>query len=309
MIDIRSRSSRNEPVANRWMNRWSLLFLIICLIRFVQLFAGSITGCYIHILYVPTIPLLYFCGTMYQISRLQYCFKNEYSKYYFTILYANAILVTIFTVITHYLTGKVVFKNMDMVKCLPIRSSFRRPLTGICFVWILTLSGYLKFLYIYKIRHANREMNGQRDKGEFPHHVQIQRKHNYERFNIYLRKVLILTTLIEITVIIWAVSIVFIGCKHRVIYLCILITISMSCGCLMNEHNNYLYEKFIGSLCCCCCKQLISQHETNLQIAMDGSSTTNDVTITTDTTPSKNHTQRYPTITKFTLERTGEDAQ
>ena len=242
VMDLHKRATRTDEQTkstNNWIDRWSLLFLWLSLIRLLQLLVDTVPGLclYTHTLYMPTVLLLYFVCGMYQISRFEYCFKHDYSKHYFLTLYMSVLLWLIYMISMLNLTTKVAFEN-EKEDCMFIALPIRKILFAFGIVWYIVVGGYINFVYIYKIRHLHLMLANSDDEQHIESNstkIKLKRIHNY------LYKVLFLILAIQITAVICGVILIIVETKQQKAVSSLQITLSMIFMYLQIEHNEKKY--------------------------------------------------------------------
>eukprot|EP01084_Bolivina_argentea_P171721 297513_1 len=259
----RGHKKNTEP---KWLNIWSLTTIIASIFRLLLLFAFTIpTICTIFnlIYYPPHIAINVFL-TFYQISRLQYCFKQNYSKYCFIFLYFIGVLIICVIYSLRLSTYEVI--SMGKNGCYIQRDESYAYILSISIFTYYIWDIFIIILYIYKILNLQTY-------AEEATHTKIS---DVKKINTFLRKILLLTICIEIITFVCAtMAQMSAGSNILYIYSSIEIVIIVLLLFLMLEHNIKVYHKVIHFLTsvniCCCCKKfvystMLTQHKNNQQV-------------------------------------------
>ena len=244
-FDIRNRvKSPSQNIYEKWINGFSLLVMILCIIRLIIEFLYNVASIceYINPIYEPIQHFIHLFLTFYQISRFFYCFKSQHSIKTFIFLYINGVLWIIYTVTyMQFILDVVVVIDKQLSFCMVIPSDQHRRniLLGIAFIWYQIWDMSILFMYCYKIYKLKQTA------------IQYQWKETqfsvpFSELIAFCKKTLILYLIISFSnamwwIIIWVnLSIIFgrySSCFHTIIlFICIF---------LMMEHNKTIYHNFI----------------------------------------------------------------
>eukprot|EP01084_Bolivina_argentea_P210569 358357_1 len=177
----------------QWLNRWSLSNMICWALTF---FCGTIHKipylCYYNYAFPYVFWSLCPCLlTMYQITRLKYCFsvkqvhskKYGYSDFTFTVLHIICLLYAMFVLVIYWISYTVT--DGETLGCIlgVLPQYLFYPLFA--WIWITILDWTVLGMYIYKIYQIRK-------------YTDFKQKEIYERINYILHKIALLTILYEI---------------------------------------------------------------------------------------------------------------
>ena len=247
-----------------WLNLWSFLALLSYAINtitwFFTTFESSCYYAFIAMYALYSIAPMFL--TMFQITRLQYCFysaqvhsvKYGYPKYLFIILYCiGCILLTVSFIpmfIFYSKTSDDMMNEYEVCNAITMKKymfsdaiyvSIITILLPIYIVWDLTVLG----LFIGKVCQIKSKFKEQEHENGI-----------YKRISFILQKITILTVLFEIKhVIAGGIDMMTqFGVKHVLVidsvYYGIDHVISTILIYLMIEHNNDEYIRFMKVVCC-----------------------------------------------------------
>eukprot|EP01084_Bolivina_argentea_P210568 358356_1 len=293
--ESKNHTETNNDSYHKWMNRWSMATLIVCLFRLIQIFLNTFPELclYTNTLYIPIHVFILIFTSFYQIARLQTCFNSDYTHCFFLLLYINGILILIFIIFSENISYTIV--PDDCALQLKV-FNFQPVLFGVSFIWFYAWDLYIVYIYINNIRQLKKRLlNRNTNNNE----ILIKLK----KINIYLRKVLILTIIIEITNAIYAMTVATINIELS-IFDCLQVMVIFICMYLMIEHNNSKYVTIVKllsklKLCCCCTKFVYSTIPSNDNevVTVDDKNMNVIVSNNTNTTDSqKQETQKTNTL-------------
>ena len=276
MVEIHHRVKlKNNDPSIKWINRWSLLVLAMCVIRLIQSFLMTFKPIclYVNPDYFPTVSMTGIAFIFYQIERLRVCLTSYFSICFFRTLYANGVTFILYLIIIMNI-GNVREVVPTVHGCQRLPSKLWILLSLIAVLWGFTFGIYVLGVYVYLVGKLNQE-SVKTDWGKI-HDI------SYKKVNAYLRKVLFLTSFMVLSSMvrtilsgIFLLSTAITECIHAaILYICVY---------LMLEHNNDQYVMFMkwsmGKNLCCCCRKFI--HSTfNTELEMERHST-NMTTIAT----------------------------
>ena len=256
MVDQHLREL-NTTINNKSLRFLSLIALFCCPITSIPLLIAHIpipATCTWTILRISTIfwLLLQIFFTLYQISRLKYCFSTNNSPKYgypnvlFIILRIYGFCIIIWSIFIIFYVGDA---ETDGILCFPRTTKYAGPMIGLWMVLFYLWDWTVLILYIIKLV----QFQCMRDKMDIVH----------KKVFFILQKMVSLTIIYEIAGMVTIIS----GIVFDESILLTNITHSMSVIIssfilfLMIEHNNDHYVKIIYKLnkyyLCCCCKSLI----------------------------------------------------
>ena len=256
-----------------WLNRWSFLSILSCLI------AGVLyTGRYLPYICIAAVGIdqafLYITKVIigfYQIARLQYCFldkqihskKYGYSQALFIFLYINGglqiIFILIFGTLFLYKT-----ESHGPTGCSRPFHPYWWVYFVFCVIWYCLWDWLILVLYISKIIQIHRKKSSYAKVGDEP---------IIKRVRLILHKISVLTIVLEISSLLTTGILQYFVVRpfqsewHGIIINAMFegfdISLMASIMFIMIDHNEAMYLKVVMFLdkmyCCICCQCLIDQ--------------------------------------------------
>eukprot|EP01083_Nonionella_stella_P045016 121048_1 len=255
-IDLTIRKTRGVSTNNiyqKWLHRFSAICMLSCIVRllFLLSFEIAIVCEYINPKYSLSHTTIMIIFGFYQISRLQYCFKDDYPKCVYILLYLSGLLLVIASYITNILATTIII-HPDTHEC---QAEFNDANSNIFAIWYYAWDITVIILFVVKLKQIQKQSVIHNWKKQIAH----------KTVDLLLHKVLALTLFIEIFNILMIFGFGFAlslqNEQHSAALIAlfsaidiVLITIVMF---LMVEHNTNTYIKIVGCvtairLCCCC---------------------------------------------------------
>ena len=274
----------------KWLNFWSSLTFISCIIFLLiwTLHRVPIICLYSYGFMISTWGTPGACITMYQITRLQYCFsakqihsdKYGYPKWLFCVLYAQFFLLGIY----YYTISWFVYNSWPSQYYNGCEGGTNQYgyLAYFAFLWFWIWDLLTLILYVIKIKQIKRS--------------QAIRNQNddtvYKKVKFILYKIVLLTIIYEIKTLFGAgLTVIFGGMQIISILSPIIVAMDALMAVfvmyLMIEHNNDEYIRFLTLFrgCCCCCFRWIfndlglDENNRNFECAVVDQTQTEDVEI------------------------------
>ena len=297
MKELYNRSQihkKNKTVFQKWLNKVSFLIIFTSGLSALQTLLMTIPNIcqYVSVKYFQIDIICHFLLTYYQIIRLHYCFRKEYPKILFIIFYSNGIFLFIYLTTFSNLTIKIHINNDNL--CEEIPNSYAPIFYPVIpYAWYFIWDSLVLILYIINIRRLKHQLSSSINNNQNPNndndHNQ-QRKHNEKRFvNRVLRKVLILTVLIQMLALIIIILVtiaptsqwpVFIGYTIKPPLVSLLMYYLLQHN---HKHYKWMIKNCISCHCCCCCQEFVYQTIPNIShTSSQGQSSSNDNDINND---------------------------
>eukprot|EP01084_Bolivina_argentea_P063304 115628_1 len=259
IIDMgRRATSDSKPLSNRkyqkWLNIWSKLIMFLCIINQTLFLCYTIPViCTYFSIILPISGYIRIFFTFYQITRLQYCFSQDYKKYIFILLYGNGILDFIFTSsIYNGVIATGIFVDQNGVQCHVYIKPEWQFIIPYHILWQLIYDIFVLIIYIKKVKYLQK-------------HIVINSWNNaisHKKVTSLINKLLILTITRQIIAFLVSIPMGFVGSSLMIQSgFNVENVMSSIIMFLIVEHNHKIYGMVIKLLtkwkCCCLCKKMV----------------------------------------------------